>query len=122
MTYSGFSSIPTQCRPCWSANKNLTRIHVILKDGKVRSFQYAFLDALSTYEGGAFTLMLAGVKHWQVTVQGHGKDFWRVYDLCTLHRLPYLREASGSMAGLAEKGETALASIDIKDVTPKDEG
>ena len=104
------------------ANKNLTRIHVILKDGKVRSFQFAFLDALSTYEGGAFTLLFAGVKHWAVTVKGHGRDFWRVYDLCTLHRLPYLREAAGSMAGLADKGETVLAEIKIQDVTPRHEG
>ena len=101
------------------ANKSLTRLHVILKDGKVRSYQYVFLDALSTYEGGSFTLLFAGVKHWQLTVKGHGPNLWRLYDLCTLHRLPYLREASGSMPGVGEDGETVLTEIRIADVTPK---
>ncbi|OWK42138.1 hypothetical protein FRUB_04216 [Fimbriiglobus ruber] len=102
------------------ANKTLTRIHVILKDGKVRSYQYAFLDALSTYDGGTFTLLFAGVKHWALTVKGHGPNFWRIYDLCTLHRLPYLREASGSMAESGGEGETILTEIKIVDATPKE--
>jgi hypothetical protein len=103
------------------ANKTLTRVHVILKDGKVRSYQYVFLDALSTYDGNSFTLLFAGVKHWSVTVKGHGPNLWRVYDLCTLHRLPYLREASGSMPGLGDDGETVLTEIKIADVTPRGE-
>lgn len=103
------------------ANKNLTRLHVILKDGKVRSYQYHFLDALSTFDGNTFTLVFAGVKHWQLTVKGHGPSLWRLYDLCTLHRLPYLREAAGSMPGIAGEGETVLTEIKIQDVTPRQE-
>ncbi len=64
-------------------------------------------------------MVFAGVKHWRVEVSGHGPDLWRVYDLVTLHRLPYLREASGGMAGVGRDGETVLAEILITDVTPK---
>jgi hypothetical protein len=60
------------------ANKNLTRLHVVKKDGKVHSYQYHFLDAESSFDGGTFTLLFAGVKHWQVEVRGHGPKFWSV--------------------------------------------
>ncbi len=105
----------TAMRP---ANKNLTRLHVIKKDGKVFTFQYHFLDARSTFEGGAFTLLFCGAKHWELTVKGHGPKFWMVYDFLTLHRWPYLREAVRDMA---DEGETVFTSIEIKDVTPKPE-
>ena len=101
------------------ANKTLTRMHVILKDGKVFTFQYHFLDARSTFEGGVFKLLFIGAKHWELTVKGHGPQFWRIYDLVTLHRWAYLREATGSMPGVGGDDETVFASIEIKDVTPK---
>ncbi len=44
--YGRYSSMPP-------AANNMTRVHVILKDGKVWSYQYAFLDALSTFEGAS---------------------------------------------------------------------
>jgi hypothetical protein len=97
-------------------NKNLTRMHVVKKDGKVHSYQYHFLDAESTFDGGTFTLLFAGVKHWQIRVRGHGPNFWSVYDYISLHRWPYLREATGSMPGV--DGETVFTSIEITDVTP----
>lgn len=103
------------------ANKNLTRLHVVLKDGKVCSFQYHYLGAMSAFEGGKFTLLFEGAKHWELTVKGHGPKFWAVYDYCTLHRWPYLREATGSMPGAAADGETVFTEITIKDVTPKSE-
>ena len=43
------------------ANKNLTRLHVILRDGKVRSYQFAYLDAESTFDGNSFVVTFAGV-------------------------------------------------------------
>jgi hypothetical protein len=94
-----------------------TRMHVIKKDGKVLSYQYHFLDAESSFDGGTFTLLFAGVKHWQVKVRGHGPKFWSVYDYISLHRWPYLREATGSMPGV--DGETVFTSIEITDVTPQ---
>jgi hypothetical protein len=100
------------------ATRNLTRLHVVLKDGKVRSFQYHFLDVESTFDGGAFILLFAGTKHWQITVKGHGPKFWAIYDSCTLHRWPYLREATMSMPGA--DGETVLTEIKIQDVTPRE--
>ncbi len=108
----------TAMRP---ANKNLTRLHIVTKDGKVRSFQYHYLDVESRFDGDTFTLLFVGSKHWQVTVKGRGKRFWAVYDYITLHRWPYLREETGSMPGAAE-GEAVFTSIDIKDVTPQPEG
>ncbi|MGL4555767.1 MAG: hypothetical protein ACRC33_31755 [Gemmataceae bacterium] len=100
------------------ANRNLTRLHVVKRDGKVFTFQYAFLDAASTFDGRAFTLLFAGARHWRVTVTGHGPSFWRAYDLVTLHRWPYLREATGSLPG-ADGEETAFLTIDVQDVTPQ---
>ena len=100
------------------ANKPLTRLHVILKDGRVRSYQFHFLDAESTFDGNSFKLLFAGVKHWEVTVKGRGPQFWRIYDLVTLHRLPYLREAIRDFAGA---DETVLTEIIIRDVTPRPE-
>ena len=97
------------------ANKTLTRMHVILKDGKVVSFQNHFLDARSTFEGGTFVLLFCGAKHWELTVKGHGPKFWAVYDYCTQHRWPYLREATRDFGG---EGETVFTEIRIKDVTP----
>ena len=97
-------------------NKNLTRLHVVKRDGKVHSYQYNFLDAESSFDGGTFTLLFAGVKHWQIRVKGHGPKFWSVYDYISLHRWPYLREATGSMPGA--DGETVFTSIEITDVTP----
>ena len=38
------------------ANKPLTRMHVIKKDGSVRTFYYHFLDVESVFDGGTFTL------------------------------------------------------------------
>ena len=100
------------------ANKPLTRLHVVKKDGKVSSFQYHFLDARSVYEGGRFVLLFCGARHWELAVTGHGPRFWAVYDYCTTHRWPYLREAVRDFAG---EGETVLTGIEIRDVTPKTE-
>lgn len=102
------------------ANKTLTRLHVIKRDGKVVTFQFHYLDAQSTYEGGAFKLLFVGAKLWEVAVKGHGPNFWRIYDLCTLHRWAYLREATGSMPGVGGDEETVLTEIKITDVTPKE--
>lgn len=99
------------------ANKTLTRIHFVLKDGRVRSYQYAYLDSETTFDGNSFTLLFAGVKHHKITVTGHGPEFWRAYDLISLHRLPYLREAT---RGFADKSETVFTEIKIVDVTPRD--
>ena len=101
------------------AHRNLTRIHIVDKAGKVRTFQYNHLDAMSSYEGGGFVLTFAGTKHWQVTVKGSGAKLWSIYDSITLHRCPYLREASGSLPGA--DGETVLTSIEFKDITPRSE-
>lgn len=101
------------------ANKNLTRLHVVDRQGKVRSFQYAHLDVESRFDGDTFILLFAGTKHYQVTVTGHGKRFWAAYDYCTLHRWPYLREAAGSMPE-ANEGDAVFTKIEIKDVTPRD--
>lgn len=98
-----------------AASGKLTRLHVVLKDGTVQSFQYNFLDARSTFEGGAFKLLFAGVKRWEITVRGHGPDFWRVYDCCSLHRCPYLREAVRDFGG--DAADTVLMSITVSDVT-----
>jgi hypothetical protein len=98
------------------ANKTLTRMHVILKNGKIFSFQNHYLDVRSTFEGGTFVLLFAGTKHYEVTVIGHGPKFWAVYDYCTQHRWPYLREATRDFAA---DGETVFTEIRIVDVTPK---
>ena len=104
------------------ANKNLTRIHVVRKDGTVESFQYHYSDVKGMFKGSEFIIIFAGTKHWQLTVRGGGPEFWRAYDLITLHRLPYLREATENEAKFAEKKMTVFSSIEIKDVTPKDAG
>ena len=104
-----------------AANRNLTRIHIIDKTGKVRSFQYNYLDSETIYDGNSFTLIFTGVKHWQVTVKGHGKKFWDVYDSITLHRWPYIREAAGSMPGANADGEVVFTKIEFRDITPKPE-
>lgn len=100
------------------ANRNLTRLHVMLKDGSVQSFQFAYLDARSTYNGKEFVLVFAGLKHYQITVKGHGPKFWMIYDYCTTHRWPYLRAALRDFGGDAT--ETVLSEIEIKDVTPRE--
>jgi hypothetical protein len=102
------------------ANKLLTRMHVVKKDGAVFTFQFAFLDARSTFDGNSFKLLFVGAKMWEVTVIGRGKGFWRLYDLITLHRWAYLMEATGSMPGAVEDGETVLTEIKIIDVSPRE--
>jgi hypothetical protein len=56
-------------------------------------------------------------RHWQVTVKGNGKEFWRAYDLVTLHRCPYIREATGSMV---PDGGAAFTSVEFVDITPEE--
>jgi hypothetical protein len=99
------------------ANKNLTRMHVVDKAGKVRSFQYNYLDVESIFDGGTITLVFSGTKHWQITAKGQGPDVWRAYDLITLHRLPYLRE---EVRQHVDDKETVFTEIKIVDVTPKE--
>jgi hypothetical protein len=53
--------------------------------------------------------------------KGHRPKFWAIYDYCSLHRCPYLREATGSMPELAADGETVLTEIKITDITQKDQ-
>ena len=101
------------------ANKTLTRIHVVLRDGTVETFQYHFLDVKSSFKGSEFEVIFAGTKHWKLTVKGHGKKFWWVYDMITLHRLPYLKEATDNEAKFSDKEQTMLTQIRITDVTPK---
>jgi hypothetical protein len=102
------------------ANKSLTRMHVVTRDGKVQSFQFHFLDVRSTFNGKEFVLHFVGTKHFQVTVKGYGPKFWAIYDYCTTHRWPYLREATGSMPGRGGDEETVLIEIEVKDVTPRE--
>ena len=102
------------------ANKNLTRIHVIRRNGDVESFQYHYSDVKGVFKGSEFVVIFAGTKHWQLSVKGHGPEFWRAYDLITLHRLPFLREATGNEAEFASKGETVFTEVRVADVTPKD--
>src|SRR5258708_30262353 len=59
------------------ANKLLTRMHVGKKDGAVFTFQFAFLDARSTFDGNSFKLLFVGAKMGEVTATGRGKGFWR---------------------------------------------
>jgi hypothetical protein len=108
----------TSIRP---ANKNLTRIHVVRKNGDIESFQYHFSDVRGTFKGSEFVIIFAGTKHWQLNVRGSGPDFWRAYDLITLHRLPYLREATENEAKFAAKDATIFAEVKIADITPKNE-
>ena len=103
------------------ANKNLTRIHVVRKNGDVESYQYHYSDVKGVFKGSEFTVIFAGTKHWSLTVRGSGPDLWRAYDLITLHRLPYLREATDNEAKFAGKGETVFTSVEVRDVTPKGE-
>lgn len=106
----------TQGRP---ANRSLTRLHIALKDGTIESFQYHYLDAKSTFNGHTFVLLFSGARHWQVTVHGHGKNFWMAYDLITLHKLTHIKEATGSMPS-AQDGDLVITKVEISDVTPKD--
>jgi hypothetical protein len=118
ITIAGMNGQYSNMKP---ADRNLTRIHFMDKTGRVRTFQYAYLDSESTFEGGTFTLIFTGVKHWLITVKGHGKSFWAIYDSITLHRWTYLREGSGSMPEANGEGETVFTKIEFKDITPKPE-
>ena len=103
------------------ANRNLTRIHLVDRAGKVRTMQYAHMDVEGRFDGDTFAFVFAGTRHWQVTVKGHGRKFWAVYDYISLHRWPYLREAvRGEFQ--ADKDATEFTSIEIKDVTPASDG
>jgi hypothetical protein len=97
------------------ANKPLTRLHVIDRSGRVRTFQYSHLDAESSFDGDTFTLVFAGTRRWRVAVSGHGKLFWAVYDYCTLHRWPYLREATRDFG---DPTETVFTRIEITESAP----
>lgn len=68
------------------AIKQLTRLHVMPKSGQIYAFGYHHLDSNATFDGDGFTLTFIGAKHWQVTGEGHGKEFWRAYDYITLVR------------------------------------
>jgi hypothetical protein len=72
-----------------------------------------------TFECGEFVVIFAGTEHRQLTVRGSGHEFWRAYDLISLHRLPYLREATENEAKFAGKGVTVFTSVGLRDVTPK---
>lgn len=104
------------------ANKNLTRLHVVQKDGSVHSFQYHHLDSNSVFDGHGFTLLFVGAKHWQVAVKGSGPKLWAIYDYLTLHRWPYLREEPRAFEddGKAAAKATIFTEIKITDVTPKE--
>jgi hypothetical protein len=101
-------------------NKTIPRLHVVDKTGKVRSFQYVHLDSDSNFDGGEFSVVFAGTKHWKLTVKGHGKMFWRVYDYISLHRWPYIREEARDFGNGKDDGETVFTSIEFTDVTPKE--
>ena len=101
------------------ANGNLTRLHIVLRNGRVRTMQYADLTSDASFDGDQFTLPFAGVKPLRVTVKGHGPNLWALYDYCCLHRCPYLREASGSLRGIGTD-DTVLECITITDATPAD--
>ena len=96
------------------AFRNLTRLHLVLRGGTVHTFQYAWLDAESTFDGRSFVLHFGGSRPQRVTVRGHGPRFWAAYDYVTLHRWPYLREATGSLPGAAG-GDLVITGIAIED-------
>jgi hypothetical protein len=99
------------------ADKEIARLHVILKDGSVRTFINDHLDVEHRFESGKFSLVFAGTKHWRIDVEG--RNLWQVFDYLTLRRWPYLREATRDFAG---DGETIITRIAIHDVTPQPAG
>jgi hypothetical protein len=96
-------------------NKELARMHVILKDGSVQTFQFAHLDAKSVFNGQKFVLQFIGAKHWAVEIEG--RNIWRMYDYCTLKRWPYIREATRDFG---QDEETVTTKVTITDITPRD--
>ena len=92
------------------ANKTLTRLHVIHKDGKVESLQYHHLDAKSEFKGGSFVFLFSGAKLWELTVEG--RNLWRMYDYISLCRWPYIRVATRDFD---ESGEVVTA-VRIKEI------
>ena len=98
-------------------NKKLTRLHVIDRSGHVRTFQYAHLDAESTFDGNTFTLVFAGTRRWRVTVTGHGPLFWAAYGL--LHPAPLaVPSPRGDPRGLRQPGRTVFTRIVITAGSP----
>ena len=92
------------------ANKNLTRLHVIHRDGSVESLQYHHIDAKSEFNGGSFTFLFSGAKLWELTVEG--RNLWRLYDYISLCRWPYIRVATRDFD---EQGEVVTA-VRIKEI------
>lgn len=104
----------TALRP---ANKLLTRLHIVLKDGSVHTMIYHHLDSNAHFHGDSFTLVFIGAKHWSVTVKGHGPKFWAIFDYITLFRWAYIREEPRDFK--SDKDATVFTEITIRDVTPK---
>lgn len=63
-------------------------------------------------------ILFAGVKHWEVTVNGSGPNFWKVFDYITLGRWPFIVEATRGFK--FSDADTVFDQILIKDVTPKE--
>lgn len=92
------------------ANKPLTRLHVIHKDGKVESLQYHHLDAKSEFNGHSFVFLFSGAKLWELTVEG--RNLWRMYDYISLCRWPYIRVANRDFDAESEM----VTSAKIKEI------
>ena len=99
------------------ANKSLTRLHVIHKDGKVETLYYHHLDAKSEFNGNSFTFLFTGAKLWELTVEG--RNLWRLYDYISLSRWPYLRVVTRDFGGKGDSDEVVTA-VRIKEIVIRD--
>jgi len=89
-------------------------LHVMLRQGAVRSFQFSHLghqeyDAANT----RFVLEFNQPEKWRVTVRG--RNLWTIYDYITQHRLAWIREADRDFAGDKEAIITAIAIEAVKE-------
>lgn len=75
---------------CHPSNKGLTRLHVMKVGQDAVTFQYVHMRSHSTGGNGGFTIEFDDGNRWRVTVRG--RNLWEIYDYCTLHRMPCIRE------------------------------
>lgn len=101
--------------PLRPANRTLTRLHVIHRDGTVETLFYHHIDAKAEYRGNSFTFLFSGARLWELTVEG--RNLWRMFDYISLSRWPFIRVATRDFD---QDGEVVTA-VRIKDVTPRGE-
>lgn len=103
-------------------NHNIPRLHVVERSGTVHTYQYVHLQSDSSFaateNGQVFTLEFALTDQRLARITVEGRNLWRVFDYCTLHRWPYLKAADRD---IAQGKEPVITDIRIEEMVQEED-